>query len=211
MAELTNNYLIVGLGNPGLDYQETRHNAGFLLVDRLISRYDAREEGGMRDSLLWSAQVDDTRIFLMKPLTYMNLSGRAVGHFLQKTPLQPHQILVAYDDVAISLGLIRIRKSGSAGGQKGMRHIIETLGTDQIPRLRIGIDSSYREGLPLPEFVLQPFHEKEVDTVRLVLDQAENAADMWTRDDIAAVMGQFNKKTPPESRETTINGGERSE
>lgn len=92
-----------------------------------------------------------------------------------------------------------------------MRHIIETLGTSEIPRLRIGIDSSFREGLPLPEFVLQPFHQQEVVTVRQVLDRAEDAADMWTREDISTVMGQFNNKTPPETRETQINGGERSE
>lgn len=181
------------------------------MVDRLISRYDAIEDRSTGDYLLWSAKKNDCHIFLMKPLTYMNLSGRAVSSFLEHHPLLSHRILVTYDDVAIALGQIRIRPGGSAGGQKGMRHIIETLGSNQIPRLRIGIDSTFRAGLPLPDFVLQPFHEQEVVMVRQVLDLAENAADMWIREDIATVMGQFNTKTPLLIQDITMNGGERSE
>ncbi len=186
--------LIVGLGNPGRDYAETRHNAGFLLVDHLIERFGAQEERGESTYLLWSARRAGRRVFLMKPVTYMNRSGLALVSFLQRFPLRPLSILVIFDDVALPLGLIRIKPSGSAGGQKGMGHIIRTLETSDIPRLRIGIDSQFRNGLPLPDFVLSPFHPEEEPLAREALARAAAAAELWLCSEMTTLMARFNTK-----------------
>jgi len=191
--------LIVGLGNPGQNYAETRHNAGFLLVDRLVDRLGAQARAGGHGYMLWMAQTDRLDIALVKPLTYMNLSGLAVAEFLRRHPLTLDEVLVVYDDVALPLGAIRIRPAGSAGGQKGMRHIIETLETDQLARLRIGVDAPFRAGEPLADFVLSDFREEELPDLRDALARAEEAAIAWLHEDIAQVMARFNVNQKSES------------
>ena len=188
--------LITGLGNPGRDYAGTRHNAGFLLVDRLIESLGAKEVRSPGHSVLWAAHVGDVQVFLMKPLTYMNLSGHAVISFLQEYPIPVSDILIAYDDVAIPVGALRLRPSGSAGGQKGIRHIMECLETDQVPRLRIGIDGPARQGRPLPDFVLEEFGSEEAPLIEDALTRAAEAATLWLREEITAVMAMFNAKAP---------------
>ncbi len=188
--------LIVGLGNPGQEFMGTRHNAGFLLVDRLIERLGAAERPGGPDCLVWIANVNGKDTALMKPLTFMNLSGNAVAAFLRAHSLAPGDTLVAFDDVALPIGSIRVRPAGSAGGQKGMKHIIDALGTDQIPRLRIGVDSELRQERPLAEFVLEPFAEAELPLMRGALETAEDAAAAWLETPIAEVMAAYNAKKP---------------
>jgi len=200
--------LIVGLGNPGPDYLETRHNAGFLLVDRLINHFSAREERADADHLLWVHETDQFKVFFMKPMTFMNLSGRAIVSFLQKHPVEPHQMLIAYDDVALPLGKIRIRPSGSAGGQKGMRDIIEVLETSEIPRLRIGIDSPLRGERSLPDFVLSPFQDQEVSLLGKVLKCAMEASESWLHHDMKTTMGNFNARSLLEQNDQKLDGGE---
>ena len=189
-----NTRLIVGLGNPGQRYMATRHNAGFLLLDRLIERFQAERSTEGSNYVLWSAQTDQGPLFLMKPLTYMNLSGEALIAFLNKHPLEPPHILVTYDDIALPLGVIRARGAGSAGGQKGMRNIIDLMGTREIPRLRLGIDSPERGGRPLPDFVLEDFAEDEVPALKTALAEAEDAVVMWLETDLAKVMATFNSR-----------------
>ncbi len=190
----TEDRLIIGLGNPGRNYTETRHNAGFLLVDNLIERFGAQEERGESTYLLWSARQSGRRVFLMKPVTFMNRSGMAVASFLQRFHLEAPAILVIFDDIALPLGLIRIKPSGSAGGQKGMAHIIQTMETSDIPRLRIGIDSEFRNGLPLPDFVLSPFHPEEEPLAREALALAADAAKLWLHSEMTTLMARFNTK-----------------
>ena len=186
-----NERLIVGLGNPGREYEKTRHNAGFLLIDRLVEKLRAREAASSRHALLWSAVHNEATVWLMKPLTYMNLSGLAVQAFLEQRPLPLENLLTAFDDIALPPGKIRVRPSGSAGGQKGIRHIMETLESDEIPRLRIGIGSEARRG-PLADFVLSEFDEDELPLVHGALDLSVDAALMWLNHDIETVMGRFN-------------------
>ena len=189
--------LIVGLGNPGLKYAGTRHNAGFFLLDRLVETLAASPVPFARNALLWSGTgPSNETVFLMKPLTYMNLSGDAVSPFLAVQPMEAENVLVAYDDVSLPLGRIRIRQRSSAGGQKGIKHIIEVLATDQVPRLRIGIDSDSRMGRPLPEFVLEDFAEGEVCVLRDSLDLAQDAALCWLREGIGPTMGLYNASDP---------------
>lgn len=203
--------LIAGLGNPGHDYFRTRHNAGFLLIDRLITRFGAREERGDRSYVLWSWSDEHTKLYLMKPTTYMNLSGHAIHDFLHRQPIAADRLLIAYDDVALPLGAIRLKPSGSSGGQKGMRHIIEIMNTQDIPRLRVGIDGPGRGALPLPDFVLSPFQDEEKPLLEAVLSQAEECVEAWLKEPVHAVMGRFNGKqiTPlPKHATETDPGGE---
>lgn len=206
--------LIVGLGNPGLQYARTRHNAGFLLLDDLIDRYNARAMPDGPNYLLWTGKHDNKDIHLMKPLTYMNLSGEAVSAFMARNSLEPDHILIAYDDVALPLGKLRLRATGSAGGQKGMRHIIDVLGSMQISRLRVGISSSLRGGRPLPDFVLEPFAEEEWPLLDEALTFGADAVSAWIEKGIETAMGEFNGKKLSASSETSnessvsINGGD---
>lgn len=199
--------LIVGLGNPGLQYAGTRHNAGFLLVDRLISQLGAKEVRSGRNFLLWQATHEETSIFLMKPLTYMNLSGEALVAFFESHPMPLEQVLVVYDDVAIPLGRIRVRPNGSAGGQKGIRHIMDTFQTSNVPRLRFGILGESRGQEPLPDYVLGDFDEGEVGILDQTLDLASNACLQWLDDDILDVMSRVNSKSAikPDNVETNVS------
>src|SRR6188508_1228850 len=144
--------LIAGLGNPGREYENTRHNAGFMILDRLASRLKA-DWGNERKFEARFARSG--RLFLLKPQTYMNLSGRSVAAVCQFYKIQPAEVLVIHDDVALPEGKLRIRLSGSAGGHNGMRSIIACLGTDQFPRIRFGVGAA--EGRTMTGHVLGSF------------------------------------------------------
>lgn len=206
--------LIVGLGNPGLQYARTRHNAGFLLLDDLIDRYNAKAMPDGPNYLLWTGRHGNHNIHLMKPLTYMNLSGEAVSAFMARNSMDLDHILIAYDDVALPLGKLRLRANGSAGGQKGIRHIIEVLGSMQISRLRMGISSSLRGGRPLPDFVLEPFAEEEWPLLAEALSFGVDAISAWIDKGIESAMAEFNgvKLSVPSKNSSessvSINGGD---
>ncbi len=187
-------YLLAGLGNPGLHYSNTRHNLGFMLVDRLAS-----ESGERFDHLLPTCQVCsverlDRRLILAKPMTYMNRSGVAVRELLTRYSADPRQLIVAYDDVALPLGSIRLRTKGTAGGQKGMRSIIDAVGTPEIARLRMGIDGE-RSPADLTDYVLSEFGRKERLIVEEVLDQALLAIDTILTHGFSRAMALHNRRT----------------
>lgn len=186
--------LVVGLGNPGADYESTRHNAGFLLIDRLIGRFEAQVHKLSDIYDVWSCERDGQRLFFMKPLTYMNLSGDALVAFFERCSVPHEAILVAYDDIALPLGRLRIRLSGSAGGQKGMRHIIDTLQTSALPRLRIGIKTEALAHTAVVDFVLGTFSSDENPIMSQVLDIAADAVEAWFDSELAEVMNRYNKK-----------------
>lgn len=208
--ETKRNLLIVGLGNPGARYAGTRHNAGFLLVDHLVSCFRAEPSDDEGNYLLWKGLgPDGETVYLMKPLTYMNLSGDALARFLSHTPVELNDVLIAYDDISLPVGRMRLRGRGSAGGQKGIKHIIETLGTSDVPRLRIGIDSPLRAGRPLPDFVLEEFAEEETDMVKAVLDLAQQATVFWVQSGMQQAMARFNGNPSHGESDSTVsmNGG----
>ncbi len=192
--------LVVGLGNPGVDYEATRHNAGFMLIDRLVARLNAVPCESTRTYDLWSLSDGARKIFFMKPLTYMNLSGDALVAFFERYSVPHEAILVAYDDIALPLGRMRIRPSGSAGGQKGMRHIIDTLQTSQLARLRIGVKTEALAHTAVVDFVLGSFSSDESSTLLPVLELAADAVEAWFDLELAEVMNRYNQKaaeTPP--------------
>jgi PTH1 family peptidyl-tRNA hydrolase len=185
--------LIVGLGNPGSEYEWTRHNLGFMLIDKLA--HDAGIAVNRREcsSLVGRGEIEGVRTRLAKPQTFMNLSGPAVSCLLAKlkTESPVSQLVVIFDDLALPLGKIRIRERGSAGGHNGLKSIIASLGTNEFVRLRIGIQPEH----PISDakrFVLATFSRSERPVVADVLEQSTDAIRTIIRDGALKAMGQFN-------------------
>lgn len=185
--------LIVGLGNPGSEYEGTRHNLGFMLIDKLAT--DAQINVGRREctALVGRAQIEGVSVKLVKPQTYMNLSGQSVSCLLNKHPAEPQgsQLIVITDDLALPLGKIRIRERGSAGGHKGLKSIIAALGTTEFVRLRIGIQPDHPISDP-KKFVLDWFSKNERALVKEVIEESGQAIRTVLRDGVLRAMSEFN-------------------
>ncbi len=184
-------YLIAGLGNPGRQYSENRHNVGFMLVSRLADRLGVSFSRLESKALVTKAVHKEFRLVLAKPQTYMNLSGQAVSALLRfyKVPLE--NLLIAYDDVDLPLGTIRLRPGGSSGGQKGMGSIIEHLGTQEFPRLRIGIGRPPGR-MDAAAYVLQDFSRGEIQILDEVLERGVQAVLTFVTDGLNTAMNQYN-------------------
>jgi len=183
--------LVIGLGNPGKKYEDTRHNIGFLVLDKLASSYGAV----MANHLKWRAhvaKVPSSGTILMKPQTFMNESGQSVGAALRFYKWQPEQILVIYDDVALPYGTLRFRNSGSAGGHNGMKSIISHLGSDQFPRLKLGIGSAKPGGMV--GHVLGKFSTEERNELENTLATAAEAVQLALSEGVEAAANSFNTK-----------------
>lgn len=181
--------LIVGLGNPGRQYVGTRHNIGFLVLDELARR-SAIE---FRFDPKWNAEVAQCGgRMLMKPQTFMNLSGEAVGQYSRYHRLQPSEILAVFDDVALSLGDLRIRPAGSAGGHNGIESILMHQGTETVPRLRVGIGAATSQ---LVDHVLGRFTAEETPAMEATVVRAADAAEYANAHGIEAAMNLYNQKT----------------
>ncbi|MEW6358888.1 MAG: aminoacyl-tRNA hydrolase [Planctomycetota bacterium] len=182
--------IIAGLGNPGREYENTRHNIGFRVVDELSRRYDLPCDQKKFKSLFGSGRIGGEKIVLLKPQTYMNLSGEAVRAAMGFFEIPLEGLLVVCDDFHLPLGGLRARRGGSSGGQKGILSIIEMLGTDQFPRLRVGI-GDHIHGDP-KDFVLSPFKKDERDAVQEAVLRAADAVETWVRRGIEVCMNEFN-------------------
>ncbi len=189
--------LIVGLGNPGSAYEKTRHNAGFLAVDRLHRRHAPAETPRARfDALCVEATVKSERCLLLRPITYMNLSGRSVAQALGFFKLDPvADLLVIVDDVALPTGAIRLRASGGSGGHNGLSDVQRALGTPDYPRLRVGIDAC-PPMMKLEDYVLGRFTSEQAALLEPALDKAADAAEAFITSGLAAAMNRFNTKDP---------------
>lgn len=183
--------LLVGLGNPGERYRRTRHNVGFMVVDALAARAGAGRGTEEGEAWVAPATVAGTDVLLVKPLTFMNRSGAAVAPLVAARGLAPPDIVVVVDDVALELGQVRVRERGSHGGHNGLRSLAEELGTDDFPRVRVGI----RRGEPpadLAEYVLSEFPQDDVLVVQEVVGFAADAVESVLREGAAAAMNRFN-------------------
>ncbi|WP_456455464.1 aminoacyl-tRNA hydrolase [Thermovibrio sp.] len=163
--------LIVGLGNPGREYEKTRHNVGWWVIDRVCRELNVELSREKFKGLYGELPTSRGKVILLKPLTYMNRSGESVKGFVKFFKLEPQQVLVIYDDLDLPLGKIRLRKRGSSGGHRGLKSVIEELGTDQFPRLRIGIGRPERKE-EVVNFVLSPFKEKELPIIEEAVEKA---------------------------------------
>lgn len=167
-------WLIVGLGNPDKKYVGTRHNAGFAALEALAEKLSVRVDRVKYKSFCGEARIGDTRVLLMMPQTYMNNSGEAVREAMQFYKLPPERVLVMFDDISLPVGTIRVRRNGSAGGQKGMASIIQLCGSDKFPRVKVGVGEKPHPDYDLAAWVLSKFTKEEAP---LVVDAARRAAD----------------------------------
>jgi peptidyl-tRNA hydrolase, PTH1 family len=185
-------YLIVGLGNIGPEYAETRHNIGFMVLDYLANKFDAKFEVS-RHSFVTEIKTKGRTFVLVKPTTYMNLSGKAVSHYLNSLKLTADQMLVITDDIAIPFDKIRIRTKGSAGGHNGLKHIEQTLGHNNYPRLRFGVGDNFSKGKQV-DFVLNKFSEDEQIDLQTLIEKAAEAVISFGTIGVERTMNQFNTK-----------------
>jgi PTH1 family peptidyl-tRNA hydrolase len=186
--------LVVGLGNPGSKYDATRHNIGREAVDRLAAGGSGARFSRKFDGLLAEAEIDFQRVLLLKPETFMNLSGRSVAQAVRFFKIEAADLLVICDDLSLPLGKLRLRAGGSDGGQKGLRDITAHLGTEAYARLRIGIGD--RGQLDAADFVLSRFRSAERPVIDDALILAAQAVAVWTTQGLAVAMNRFNG--PPE-------------
>jgi PTH1 family peptidyl-tRNA hydrolase len=187
------NWLLVGLGNPGREYENTRHNAGFLLLEQLATRWRGNWQKEKKfKSLVTRASVDGQSLILAKPQTFMNLSGQAVGPLARFYRVPPEQVLVAVDDADLPLGKVRLRPDGSSGGHHGLDSVEQHLGTRQWPRLRLGIGRDDPEKREIAGHVLGKFAAEEMETFAAVLDHATAQVECWLKDGTERAMNRFN-------------------
>lgn len=183
--------LVVGLGNPGERYRRTRHNVGFMVADVLGARAGGCRWRAEADAVVGEAELAGRRVALVKPQTFMNRSGVAVERLLLREAGGPQDVLVVLDDLALELGSLRVRQRGSHGGHNGLRSLIEVLGSEEIPRVRVGI----RRGelaQDLAEYVLSPFPEEDVLAVQDSVSRAADAVECFLREGCVAAMNRFN-------------------
>jgi PTH1 family peptidyl-tRNA hydrolase len=186
-------YLLVGLGNPGAEYERTRHNLGFMLIDKLAAEAGGAVKRSECRALVGNALIEGQRVLLAKPQTYMNLSGEAVGCLKAKHELEGESLIVISDDLALPFGSMRLRERGSAGGHNGLKSIIGALGTNEFTRLRIGIQPEH----PLSDakrFVLDEFSRTERELLPEILERAAEAMRSVLRDGIAKAMSLHNER-----------------
>jgi len=188
--------LIVGLGNPGPQYAWTPHNLGFLGVDAIAERAHIRVERPETKSLVGLGEFAGQEIVLAKPHTMMNLSGLAVRDLLERFECGTEEMVVLYDDVALPWGMLRIRERGSAGSHNGLKSIIGTLGSNEFPRVRMGIQPEHPVG-DLAAYVLRPMRKAELETAADMAEQAAEAVELIVTRGIAHAMNRFNRRVSP--------------
>ncbi len=194
LPETSLTYLIVGLGNPGRQYQASRHNIGFMLVSHLAEKLEIAFTRVQSKALVTKSNYQGRSLILAKPQTYMNLSGQAVSSLVRFYKIQLDNLLVVYDDVDLPYGRIRMRPSGGSAGQKGMQSIIGQLGTQEFPRMRMGV------GRPpgseaAASYVLRDFSGEDADFLPPILDRAVEAVMTYITEDLTTAMNRYNSKT----------------
>lgn len=186
--------IIAGLGNPGPGYAMTRHNIGFMVVNALAQQWGVSREQSRFDAIIGETRCGSEKVLLVKPLTFMNLSGKAIQPLLSWYKTAPEDFLIIYDDMALPLGTLRFRAHGSAGGHKGMSSVITRLGTQEIPRLRIGIGKDAE--IDTVGWVLGRFAETEKVILEKTIKTAAEAVDYWCRQGLTAAMNNYNNVRP---------------
>ena len=187
-------WLIVFLGNPGPRYAFTRHNAGFLTADEVEKLLNVRIDRLRFRALTATTEIGGERVLLMKPQTFMNLSGEAVGQAVRFYKIPPEHVLVVSDEVSLPVGSIRIRLKGSAGGHNGLKNIIAHLGTDAFPRIRLGVGSAPHPGYDMADWVLGTFRNEDAETIRSAAQTAAKACVCFIEKGPDKAMTQFNTK-----------------
>ena len=183
--------VIVGLGNPGKNYDMTRHNVGFMVIDKIAEAYDIRVDRLKFKALVGEGRIQGEKVLLMKPQTYMNLSGESVQELLSFYKVKKEDLIVIFDDISLKLGSTRIRLKGSAGGHNGIKSLIAHLGSDEFQRIKVGIGEK-PDGWDLTDYVLSRFTKDEKNALKKGIDRAQLALELMLKDGPQAAMNQTN-------------------
>ena len=189
-------WLIVGLGNPGKDYERTRHNCGFRAVDLLADKLGCKIDKGKFQGLYGQAMYNGRKLMLLKPQTYMNLSGRSVLQLSAYLNIPPQRIIVLFDDISLEPGRLRVRPDGSAGGHNGIKSIIQELGSQAFPRVKIGVGGKPDPNADLADWVLSGFTAKEEKALAVALENAAEAALVIIEKGVPEAANRFNGSHP---------------
>ena len=194
-------FIIAGLGNPTLRYEGTRHSVGFEVIDTLADKYNIAVETRKSRALIGKGIIAGQKVILVKPQTYMNLSGESIGALADYYKIdEEKELLVIYDDVSLDVGQLRIRRKGSAGGHNGIKNIIAHLGTDVFPRIKVGVGEKPK-GYDLADYVLGHFSGEDREIMRESYRKAADAVEMILEGDLSGAMNTYNKKAAPKEAE----------
>ena len=185
-------FIIAGLGNPGVAYENTRHNAGFLAIDALEKKYSFTPNEHKFNAVCNRAVIGGKSCLIMRPQTFMNKSGEAVSDAMDFYEIDPENIIVIYDDISLDVGAMRIRRKGSAGGHNGMKSIIALCGTQDFPRVKIGIGAKPHPDYDLADWVLSRFSDEDMKKLSEVLDHAAEAVELIIKGETGEAMNRFN-------------------
>ena len=186
-------HIIVGLGNPGTKYEKTRHNAGFIAVDYIAEKLGVKIDRVKFHALVCECELTGKRVLLMKPETFMNNSGVAIGEAAAFYKIPPERVLVLHDEISFDAGILRIRRKGSAGGHNGLKSIIEHLGSDGFPRVKIGVGQKPSPEYDLVDWVLGKFPREALLAIEERLPDISTAAELIVRGEIDSAMNKFSK------------------
>lgn len=186
-------YIIIGLGNPTSQYQATRHNVGWDAITRLSDDFQIPLDFKKHKAICGKGYIEGEKVVLAQPITFMNLSGESVRELVDFYKVPPQNIIVIYDDISLEVGQLRIRKKGSAGGHNGIKSIISHLGTDEFPRIKVGVGDKPK-GWDLADYVLSRFQPEEQPVIREALKDSSDACKMIITSDIDAAMNIYNRK-----------------
>ena len=190
-------YLIAGLGNPTLQYEGTRHNVGFDVIDTLADKYNISVDARKSRAFIGKGMIEGQKVILVKPQTYMNLSGESIRGLVDYYKIDvEHELLVIYDDISLDVGQLRIRKKGSAGGHNGIKNIIANLGTQNFPRIKVGVGEKPKK-YDLADYVLSHFSKAERELMEEGYQKAVKAVEMLLDGEMEAAMNEYNRKVKP--------------
>lgn len=184
--------LIVGLGNPGKQYDQTRHNIGFMVIDAIADRLHISLDQAKFKGIYGVGHINGEKVFLLKPLTYMNLSGESIGALMNFYQIDTEDLLVIYDDLDFPVGKIRLRQRGSAGGHNGIKSTIAHIGTQQFNRIRVGINRP-SNGMTITDYVLGRFTKDEQELIKPAVERSADACEEWLEKPFLQVMNTYNQ------------------
>ena len=185
-------WLVVCLGNPGPRYAGTRHNAGFMTADALAKKLNVRIDRARFQALTARTEIGGESVLLMKPQTYMNLSGEAAAEAARFYKIPPERVLVVSDETALPIGKLRVRSKGSAGGHNGLKNLIACLGTDEFPRIRLGVGAPPHEDYPMIDWVLSAFRNQDAEDIAAAAERAAEAVISYITEGAEKTMNRFN-------------------
>lgn len=185
-------FIIAGLGNPGVEYEKTRHNTGFMAVDALSQRFGFSVNTHKFNALIADAVIADKRCLVMKPLTYMNKSGEAISDAMDFYNIPPENIIVIFDDISLDVGKMRLRRKGSSGGHNGIKSIIHNCGSQDFPRIKIGVGGKPHPDYDLADWVLSSYSDNELKLLGEVFDHTARAVELILRGNINQAMNDYN-------------------